>query len=207
MTKKTFVATESDIGKRWEEKLEDSMKQAAEEEKELAIEQNSYHEGIPSISVIVDAGWSKRSHKHSYNAKSGVGIIIEMKNKKLLHLNESYHSRILNGAQHRPASARKRKSSRPVARIINLDTSNDSGKPIATNEEDSGCQCSSTSSRVRHSLDHLGTMRTDILVLTVTLLANWAVFLGNISSSLLAYQAVQRQLVLDRTFTDRLAVY
>ena len=81
MTKKTFVATESDIGKRWEEKLEDSMKQAAEEEKELAIEQNSYHEGIPSISVIVDAGWSKRSHKHSYNAKSGVGIIIEMKTK------------------------------------------------------------------------------------------------------------------------------
>lgn len=86
MTKKTFVATESDIGKRWEELLEDSMKQAAEEEKQLAIEQNSYHQGIPAISVIVDAGWSKRSHKHSYNAKSGVGIIIGTKTKKLLYL-------------------------------------------------------------------------------------------------------------------------
>ena len=41
----------------------------------------------------------------------------------------------------------------------------------------------------------------------MTLLANWAVFLGNISSSLLAYQAVQRQIILDRTSTDRLAVY
>ena len=62
------------------------MKQAAEEEKQLAIEQNSYHQGIPAISVIVDAGWSKRSHKHSYNAKSGVGIIIGTKTKKLLYL-------------------------------------------------------------------------------------------------------------------------
>lgn len=26
--------------------------------------------------MIVDGGWSKRSHKHSYNAKSGVAIII-----------------------------------------------------------------------------------------------------------------------------------
>ena len=26
--------------------------------------------------VIVDGGWSKRSHKHSYNANSGVAIII-----------------------------------------------------------------------------------------------------------------------------------
>ena len=46
------------------------MKEAAEEEKRLAIERGSYHEGI------VDTGWSKHSHEHSYNAKSGVGIII-----------------------------------------------------------------------------------------------------------------------------------
>ena len=32
--------------------------------------------GYPAITVIVDGGWSKRSHKHSYNAKSGVAIII-----------------------------------------------------------------------------------------------------------------------------------
>ena len=35
-----------------------------------------YHDGVPAITVIVDGGWSKRSHKHSYNAKSEVAIII-----------------------------------------------------------------------------------------------------------------------------------
>ena len=34
------------------------------------------HQGVPAITVIVDGGWSKRSHCHSYNAKSSVGIII-----------------------------------------------------------------------------------------------------------------------------------
>ena len=34
----------------------------------------------------MDAGWSKRSHKHSYNAKSGVAVIIGNATKKLLHL-------------------------------------------------------------------------------------------------------------------------
>ncbi len=52
------------------------MAQAGQEEKLLAEERNDYHQGIPAITVIVDAGWSKRSHRHSYNAKSGVGIII-----------------------------------------------------------------------------------------------------------------------------------
>ena len=30
----------------------------------------------PAITVVVDGGWSKRSHKHYYNAKSGVGVIL-----------------------------------------------------------------------------------------------------------------------------------
>ena len=33
-----------------------------------------YHNGVPTVTVVVDAGCSKRSHKHSYNAKSGVGV-------------------------------------------------------------------------------------------------------------------------------------
>lgn len=41
---------------------------------------------MPAISVIVDGGWSKRTHKHSYNAKSGVGIIIGAHTGKLLHV-------------------------------------------------------------------------------------------------------------------------
>jgi hypothetical protein len=52
----------------------------------LAEERGSFHEGIPAITVIVDGGWSKRSHKHSYNANSGVAIIVGKETGKLLHV-------------------------------------------------------------------------------------------------------------------------
>ena len=51
----------------------------------LYISRNSFHEGVPAITVIVDGGWSKRSHKHSYIAKSGVGIIVGKETGKILH--------------------------------------------------------------------------------------------------------------------------
>ena len=65
MTKKSFVATEKALGRSWRESLEESMKEAAGEEKRNAIERGSFHEGVPAIAVIVDGGWSKCSHKHS----------------------------------------------------------------------------------------------------------------------------------------------
>ena len=48
---------------------------AGQMERQLAIAQGTYHNRVPVITVVVDAGWSKRSHKHSYNAYSGVGVI------------------------------------------------------------------------------------------------------------------------------------
>jgi len=57
--------------------------------------------GVPSLSkstftdierclgssfVIVDGGWSKRAHGHSYNANSGVGAIFGATTKKLLYM-------------------------------------------------------------------------------------------------------------------------
>ena len=38
------------------------------------------------ITVIVDSGWSKYSHKHLYNAKSGLGIIIGKETGKISYL-------------------------------------------------------------------------------------------------------------------------
>lgn len=35
-----------------------------------------HYQGVSAITVYVGDGWSKRSHKHSYNANSGVAIII-----------------------------------------------------------------------------------------------------------------------------------
>ena len=86
MIKRAFIATEQAVGQAWWSALENSMKIAAEEERRHAIEQGSLHEGVPAISVIVDGGWSKRTHKHTYNAKSGVGIIIGRHTRKLLHV-------------------------------------------------------------------------------------------------------------------------
>ena len=86
MGKKAFMATEKALDRCWWEILEQSMKEAAEEEKRLAIEKGSFHEGVPAIDVVLDGGWCKRTHKHSYNAKSGVAIIIGLETGKLLHI-------------------------------------------------------------------------------------------------------------------------
>ena len=86
MSKKSFIATEKEVAGKWQASLEEKMREAAEEEKKLAEERGLFHEGIPAITVIVDGGWCKRTHKHSYNAKSGVGIIIGKETGKLLYM-------------------------------------------------------------------------------------------------------------------------
>ena len=62
------------------------MVEAGREEKQLAVAQGDYHQGVPAITVVVDGGWCKRSHKHSYNALSGVGIIVRRETGKILHI-------------------------------------------------------------------------------------------------------------------------
>ena len=63
-----------------------SMQQVAEEEKQHAIATNSFHQGVPSITVVVDGGWSKWTHKHSYNAKSGLAVIFGSHIRRLLFI-------------------------------------------------------------------------------------------------------------------------
>ncbi len=86
MTKRTFIKTERSLGAWWWKALEESMTTAGQEEKPLAIERGDFHQGIPAITVIVDGGWSKRTHKHSYNAKSGVAIIIGKETRKIIFI-------------------------------------------------------------------------------------------------------------------------
>ena len=86
MTKKAFIRTEHLLGSVWWEQLEQSMRLVGEEEKSLAISRNDFHENFPAITVIVDGGWSKRTHRHSYNANSGVAVIIGMETKKILFM-------------------------------------------------------------------------------------------------------------------------
>ena len=86
MTKCSFMHTEQIIGKwRWSIP-EDSMKAAGREERLIAINKQQHHHSILAITVTVDAGWSKRTHKHSYNALSCVGVIFGKETKKLLFI-------------------------------------------------------------------------------------------------------------------------
>ena len=62
------------------------MNAAAQEGKQIALQKGSLHNRVPAITVVRDSGWSNRTHKHSYNAKSGVAIIIGQATRKLLHL-------------------------------------------------------------------------------------------------------------------------
>ena len=86
MSKPTFNHIETQIGQKWGEILSDEIIKAGEEEKNLAVERKDFFQGVPSITVVIDGGWSKRSHKHSYNAKSGVALIIGKETNKLLYL-------------------------------------------------------------------------------------------------------------------------
>ncbi len=86
MTKNSFIDMERAIGEMWKQELLQSMAEAGREERQLAIQRGECHEGVPAITVVVDGGWSKRSHKHSYNANSGVGIILGKATGKLLYL-------------------------------------------------------------------------------------------------------------------------
>ena len=64
----SFKQIEDQVSKWWLEALQQDMAAAAVTEKAHALEVGSYCEGIPAITVVADAGWSKRSHGHSYNA-------------------------------------------------------------------------------------------------------------------------------------------
>ena len=55
----------------------------ASAKKEIAVAKGQY---LFAITVIVDEGWCKQSHKHSYNALSGVGVIFGKETKKLLFI-------------------------------------------------------------------------------------------------------------------------
>ena len=86
LTKRMFTEIERCLGTSFEQLLLALMIKTGKEEKQMAKQDNNYHEGVPAITVIVDGGWSKRSHKHSYNANSGVGVIFGAVTKKLLYI-------------------------------------------------------------------------------------------------------------------------
>ena len=64
----SFFATERNIRDMWKKSLLETMAEGRREEKRLAEERESYHQGVPAITVILNGGWSKSSQEHLYNA-------------------------------------------------------------------------------------------------------------------------------------------
>ena len=75
LSSQSFIQMERSMGAEFEAMVGENLLIAGQKEKQLAIEQGNYHNGVPATTVVVDGGWSKRSHKNSYNANSGVGVI------------------------------------------------------------------------------------------------------------------------------------
>ena len=90
------------MGAAFEEIVSTKLLTAGQVEKQLAIEKGSYHNGITAITVVVDGG---RSHKHSYNANSGVGVIFGAATKALLFIgvrNKYYSICAINNRNEKP---------------------------------------------------------------------------------------------------------
>ena len=67
-----FVNIERSLGNVLNDMVVEGLLSAGKEERQFAINNGLYHHRIyPAVTVVVDGGWSKRAHKHSYNVKSG----------------------------------------------------------------------------------------------------------------------------------------
>ncbi|CAK1589570.1 unnamed protein product [Parnassius mnemosyne] len=87
MTEPLYQKQHEFVSNAWEKALDQSMQEAAEEEKKIALEKGRVTtDGIPIIDVIVDGCWSKRSYKKNYSALSGAAAIIGKETKKILFL-------------------------------------------------------------------------------------------------------------------------
>ena len=86
------------------------MLKAGAEERRIAIEKGVYHQGIPAITVVCDGGWSKRTHKHTYNASGGVAVIFGAETKKLLYIGvRNRYCNICRRAQNNETEPREHK--------------------------------------------------------------------------------------------------
>ncbi|KAH8040496.1 hypothetical protein HPB51_011192 [Rhipicephalus microplus] len=72
----------------WKVALLKEMTEAGEQEKRLAEAAGHFCEdgSTPWITVVVDGGWSHRSHGHRYSANSGLAVIVGKRTQKLLYL-------------------------------------------------------------------------------------------------------------------------
>lgn len=87
MARKTYEKIHETAAETFAKIAEESMIEAANEERELALQHNETINGIPHITVIGDGSWMKRSYRTGrYDSLSGVGTICGAQTGKVLHM-------------------------------------------------------------------------------------------------------------------------
>lgn len=87
MSEPYYQKIHGELSEKWQEIAEDSMAEAAAEEREAAIEEGRVDEnGTPMIDVVADGCWAKRSYRTNYSSLSGTAAIIGKRFGKVLYL-------------------------------------------------------------------------------------------------------------------------
>lgn len=87
MSSRMYNRLHDEVCDSWEEKCLETMKEAGEEEKSLALQEGHVDEnGTAKITVVADGSWAKRSYRSNYNSLSGAAAIIGFKTKKVLYI-------------------------------------------------------------------------------------------------------------------------
>ncbi|CAH1110617.1 unnamed protein product [Psylliodes chrysocephalus] len=85
MSQRLYSKVHDKISDDLEETSMQTIKDAAEEERRLAIAEGEVDKnGTPLITVVVDGSWAKRSYGSSYNSLSGAAAIVGFRTKKVL---------------------------------------------------------------------------------------------------------------------------
>ncbi|KAH7957047.1 hypothetical protein HPB52_014633 [Rhipicephalus sanguineus] len=102
----------------WKGTLIKEMTEAGEEEKMLAEAAGYFCEDgtTPWITVVVDGGWSHRSHGHRYSANSGVAVIVGKRTQKLLYLASLKKAKALSSLLSGPRIKRIKNGARKAVR-------------------------------------------------------------------------------------------
>ncbi|GBP66326.1 hypothetical protein EVAR_77944_1 [Eumeta japonica] len=87
MSNNTYQTIHDVLSKNWQKVTQESMDEAAEKERNIAISEGKVSaKGTPIIDMIADGCYGKRSYKTNYSALSGAGAIIGKKTGAILYL-------------------------------------------------------------------------------------------------------------------------
>ncbi|GFQ95208.1 yqaJ domain-containing protein [Trichonephila clavata] len=87
LSSKTYQKEHNTIATAWEKVAEREMYSVAMEEKQLAVQAGEIGpDGFPTLTVVVDGCWAKRSYRNNYSSLSGAAAIVGFRTKKVIYM-------------------------------------------------------------------------------------------------------------------------